>query len=80
MQDGDKATIKEILPLLEITAGRTLINSFRTGVEVSSAIVHGGPFTSTSDGRSTSVEISAIYRFCDLFVIKILVLIFYPIY
>jgi len=32
-------------------------------VEVSHAMVHGGPFPATSDGRSTSVGSLAIRRF-----------------
>ncbi len=34
-----------------------------SGVEVANAMVHGGPFPSTSDGRSTSVGTAAIERF-----------------
>jgi NADP-dependent aldehyde dehydrogenase len=34
-----------------------------TGVEVSTAMVHGGPFPATSDGRSSSVGTAAIQRF-----------------
>jgi NADP-dependent aldehyde dehydrogenase len=36
---------------------------FGTGVEVSHAMVHGGPYPATSDGRSTSVGSLAIERF-----------------
>ena len=43
--------------------GRILANGFPTGVEVSTAMVHGGPFPATSDGRSTSVGTAAINRF-----------------
>jgi alpha-ketoglutaric semialdehyde dehydrogenase len=43
--------------------GRILANGFPTGVEVSTAMVHGGPFPATSDGRSTSVGTGAIQRF-----------------
>ena len=32
-------------------------------MEVSHAMVHGGPFPSTADGRSTSVGTRALYRF-----------------
>jgi NADP-dependent aldehyde dehydrogenase len=39
------------------------LNGFPTGVEVSGAMVHGGPFPSTTDSRSTSVGTQAIYRF-----------------
>jgi hypothetical protein len=38
-------------------------NGFPTGVEVCPATVHGGPYPSTSDGRSASVETRAIFRF-----------------
>lgn len=47
-------------------SGRVMVNNFPTGVEVSHAIVHGGPFPSLSDGRSTSVGSRAIYRFARL--------------
>ncbi|MFN3851856.1 MAG: aldehyde dehydrogenase (NADP(+)) [Spirosomataceae bacterium] len=53
----------ELLEILEQKVGRLLINSFPTGVEVSHAMVHGGPFPSTTDSRSTSVGTMAIYRF-----------------
>jgi NADP-dependent aldehyde dehydrogenase len=39
------------------------VNGFGTGVEVSPAMVHGGPYPATADGRSTSVGTLAIYRF-----------------
>jgi NADP-dependent aldehyde dehydrogenase len=48
---------------LEKKVGRILVNGFGTGVEVSDAMVHGGPYPSTSDGRSTSVGTMAINRF-----------------
>lgn len=59
--DGER--VKALLPLLERKAGRLLVNGFGTGVEVSAAMVHGGPYPSTSDGRSTSVGAMAIDRF-----------------
>jgi NADP-dependent aldehyde dehydrogenase len=63
MADGDADAARKLLPVLERKAGRILANGFPTGVEVTSAMVHGGPFPSTSDGRSTSVGTAAIYRF-----------------
>jgi NADP-dependent aldehyde dehydrogenase len=59
----DVVAASQILPQLELLAGRLLVNGFGTGVEVSPAMVHGGPFPATSDGRSTSVGTLAIYRF-----------------
>ena len=43
--------------------GRVLFNGVPTGVEVCHAMVHGGPFPSTTDARSTSVGADAIKRF-----------------
>ncbi|KQW91496.1 2,5-dioxovalerate dehydrogenase [Massilia sp. Root418] len=60
---ADLAFAKRLMPTLERKAGRVLFNGFGTGVEVSHAMVHGGPFPSTSDSRSTSVGASAIDRF-----------------
>jgi len=60
---SDHALAAQLLPILERKAGRILFNAFPTGVEVSYAMVHGGPFPATSDSRSTSVGASAIDRF-----------------
>jgi NADP-dependent aldehyde dehydrogenase len=60
---SDTAQLAALLPLLESKAGRILANGFGTGVEVSHAMVHGGPYPATSDGRSTSVGTLAIRRF-----------------
>lgn len=50
--------------LLQAKAGRVLFGGFPTGVEVSEAMTHGGPFPATTDGgRSTSVGTGAILRF-----------------
>ena len=63
MTDADTDAAGRLLPVLEEKAGRILINGFGTGVEVCHAMVHGGPFPSTSDSRSTSVGSLAIRRF-----------------
>jgi NADP-dependent aldehyde dehydrogenase len=63
MEDGDIDTARTLLPTMERKAGRVLVNGWPTGVEVSPAMVHGGPFPATSDGRSTSVGTLAIRRF-----------------
>lgn len=59
----DTALAKRLLPILERKVGRVLANGWPTGVEVAHAMVHGGPFPATSDGRSTSVGTLAIERF-----------------
>jgi NADP-dependent aldehyde dehydrogenase len=53
----------DLVSLLETKVGRIIWNDFPTGVEVCEAMVHGGPFPATSDGRSTSVGGRAILRF-----------------
>lgn len=63
MDAGDLDAAQALLPVLERKAGRILANGFPTGVEVAAAMVHGGPFPATSDGRSTSVGTAAIGRF-----------------
>ncbi|WNL44292.1 aldehyde dehydrogenase (NADP(+)) [Dyella sp. BiH032] len=63
MEPADIELARPLLPLLERKAGRLLVNGFPTGVEVCDAMVHGGPFPATSDGRSTSVGTAAIERF-----------------
>jgi acyl-CoA reductase-like NAD-dependent aldehyde dehydrogenase len=56
----------DLIASLATLAGRVVLNGFPTGVEVSHAIVHGGPYPSLSDGRTTSVGSNAIYRFTRL--------------
>ncbi|MDE2465448.1 MAG: aldehyde dehydrogenase (NADP(+)) [Alphaproteobacteria bacterium] len=63
IDDADHALARNLLPILERKAGRILANGWPTGVEVAHAMVHGGPFPATSDGRSTSVGTLSIDRF-----------------
>lgn len=56
----------DLLAILESKVGRLIYNGFPTGLEVCHAVVHGGPYPSTSDGRTTSVGSRAIYRFARL--------------
>nr|WP_024306366.1 aldehyde dehydrogenase (NADP(+)) [Pseudomonas sp. P818] len=59
----DLSAFRDLLPLLEVKAGRVLLNGYPTGVEVCDAMVHGGPYPATSDARGTSVGTLAIHRF-----------------
>ena len=61
--ESDHDDARELLPLLELKAGRILFDGWPTGVEVGHAMVHGGPSPATSDSRSTSVGARAIERF-----------------
>jgi NADP-dependent aldehyde dehydrogenase len=60
---GDYA---DLIDILSRKVGRLILNAYPTGVEVCHAMVHGGPFPATSDGRSTSVGSQAIFRFTRL--------------
>jgi NADP-dependent aldehyde dehydrogenase len=53
----------ELINYLELKAGRIIINGVPTGVEVTHAMMHGGPYPATTDSKFTSVGTSAIYRF-----------------
>jgi NADP-dependent aldehyde dehydrogenase len=54
---------KEMIDIVLGKCGRLLLNGVPTGVEVSSAMQHGGQFPASSDARFTSVGTSAIKRF-----------------
>lgn len=61
--DAYEKQIQPLIDLMKEKAGRVIFGGFPTGVEVCDAMVHGGPFPSTTDGRSTSVGTAAILRF-----------------
>jgi len=61
--DAELAWHSGLLAALAARVGRVVANGYPTGVEVSHAIVHGGPWPALSDGRSTSVGTAAILRF-----------------
>ncbi len=63
MDPADEADAATLVPVLARRVGRILANGWPTGVEVAPAMVHGGPFPATSDGRTTSVGTLAIARF-----------------
>jgi alpha-ketoglutaric semialdehyde dehydrogenase len=63
LDPADHDIARPLLPILERKVGRILANGWPTGVEVSHAMVHGGPFPATSDARTTSVGAAAIERF-----------------
>ena len=64
--EQDLRDFADLIAILEKKVGRLIFNGFPTGVEVTHAMVHGGPYPSTSDGRSTSVGSQAIFRFTRL--------------
>lgn len=63
---ADNADISNYLKCIDVLyakVGRIVYNGVPTGVEVCQAMVHGGPFPSTTDSRTTSVGADAIKRF-----------------
>lgn len=62
-QDNELAEYTSIIQTLQEKAGRLIFNGVPTGVEVTAAMQHGGPFPATNDSRFTSVGTGAIKRF-----------------
>ncbi|HTJ71960.1 MAG TPA: aldehyde dehydrogenase (NADP(+)) [Actinospica sp.] len=60
--ESDVAAAKELLPHLERIAGRIVFNGWPTGVAVTHAQHHGGPFPATTAPAHTSVGAAAIRR------------------
>lgn len=56
-------TIQVILDALVGRVGRVIFNGFPTGVEVTHAMVHGGPYPATTAAGTTSVGTLAIRQF-----------------
>jgi alpha-ketoglutaric semialdehyde dehydrogenase len=61
--EEDISNYSELVNYLELKAGRLIINGVPTGVEVTHAMMHGGPYPATTDSKFTSVGTTAIYRF-----------------
>ena len=61
--DSDTDVARKLLPLLQDRAGRVVWNGWPTGVAVSWAMQHGGPFPATVGSIHTSVGTTAARRF-----------------
>jgi NADP-dependent aldehyde dehydrogenase len=61
--DADLQEKSEAIEALKMQGGRLAFGGAPTGVEVNTAMQHGGPFPATTDARFTSVGTQAIYRF-----------------
>jgi NADP-dependent aldehyde dehydrogenase len=62
IQGAASDSVASLLSILSERAGRVIWNGFPTGVAVTEAMQHGGPWPSSST-HTTSVGIDAIYRF-----------------
>lgn len=62
-KENELSAYAEVIDILTEKVGRIIFNNVPTGVEVSYAMVHGGPYPATTDARTTSVGGEAIKRF-----------------
>ena len=60
--DKDQKDLAVLLPWVQEKVGRLLFEGVPTGVAVTQAMHHGGPYPATTDSRYTSVGTDAIYR------------------
>lgn len=60
---GADEDVRELVAALATLAGRVLVDDWPTGVAVTWAQFHGGPYPATTDARHTSVGAGAISRF-----------------
>ena len=63
MESSDTEIARRLLTIAERKAGRVIVNGFPTGVEVSDAMVHGGPYPASTNFGATSVGSLSIRRF-----------------
>ncbi|QPZ38053.1 aldehyde dehydrogenase (NADP(+)) [Paramicrobacterium chengjingii] len=62
--DGEASdALRELVAVLSEGAGRVLFNGWPTGVAVTPAMQHGGPWPATTNDSNTSVGTAAITRF-----------------
>lgn len=61
--DDSTDQLRELLAILTETSGRVLFGGWPTGVAVSPAMQHGGPWPATTGDAGTSVGTAAIGRF-----------------
>jgi NADP-dependent aldehyde dehydrogenase len=62
-EDADTEWVQGVLPQCIAQAGRIVFDGFSTGVSVSWAMMHGGPYPASSNAAATSVGMTAIGRF-----------------
>ena len=61
-EEGELKEFYSIIDKLKSKVGRIIFNAVPTGVEVSQAMTHGGPYPASSDSRYTSVGLDSIKR------------------
>ncbi|NND62647.1 MAG: aldehyde dehydrogenase (NADP(+)) [Flavobacteriaceae bacterium] len=61
-EEEDYSKLEELISALQDRVGRIVFNGVPTGVEVSPAMTHGGPYPASTDSRFTAVGSGAIKR------------------
>jgi NADP-dependent aldehyde dehydrogenase len=61
-EDEELEKYEKIVNALQNRVGRIIFNGVPTGVEVCTAMVHGGPYPASTDSRFTAVGINSIKR------------------
>lgn len=61
-QNEELDDLHELIKVLSTKVGRLIFNGVPTGVEVTAAMTHGGPYPATTDSRFTAVGTDAIRR------------------
>jgi len=62
LAENELGDYSNIVDALQNRVGRIIFNGVPTGVEVCSAMVHGGPYPASTDSRFTAVGIESIKR------------------
>lgn len=62
-EDGEVDDLSDLIVLMREKSGRVIWNGFPTGVAVVYSMQHGGPYPATTAPGTTSVGMTAIYRF-----------------
>ena len=60
---GDSADLTELISVLELISGRIVWNQWPTGLAVTWAMHHGGPYPASTNSLFTSVGAKALLRF-----------------
>ncbi|WP_411030374.1 aldehyde dehydrogenase (NADP(+)) [Spongiimicrobium sp. 3-5] len=61
-EESELENLEGIIDALQNRVGRIIFNGVPTGVEVTGAMTHGGPYPACSDSRFTAVGLGAIKR------------------
>ncbi|MFT4802542.1 MAG: alpha-ketoglutaric semialdehyde dehydrogenase, partial [Flavobacteriaceae bacterium] len=61
-EEDELQDFPKVIDALQNRVGRIIFNGVPTGVEVCPAMLHGGPYPSSTDSRFTAVGIHAVKR------------------